>query len=151
MYDDAQKRYDHHQRGFSEVFGHGFKTKLSSAGLIYKWAIKHFRFLETQSQQALRSTNHRQSVWIGAYGRAPARNLLEDIRGIRRGAGWHRQWHLAVGSHISRRQDSFFVQVQNRLELQSGQGKAYFKSLGHQLNQRLAQPCLERIVQRRRA
>lgn len=29
-------RYDHHQRGFSEVFGHGFTTKLSSAGLVYK-------------------------------------------------------------------------------------------------------------------
>lgn len=24
------------QSGFAEVFGHGFKTKLSSAGLIYK-------------------------------------------------------------------------------------------------------------------
>lgn len=30
------QRYDHHQRGFSEVFGHGFVTKLSSAGLVYK-------------------------------------------------------------------------------------------------------------------
>lgn len=29
-------RYDHHQRGFAEVFGHGFDTKLSSAGLVYK-------------------------------------------------------------------------------------------------------------------
>ena len=29
-------RFDHHQRGFTEVFGHGFSTKLSSAGLIYK-------------------------------------------------------------------------------------------------------------------
>jgi uncharacterized UPF0160 family protein len=29
-------RYDHHQRGFTEVFGHGFNTKLSSAGLVYK-------------------------------------------------------------------------------------------------------------------
>lgn len=38
MYDDAKKRYDHHQRGFTEVFGEaGFtKTKLSSAGLVYK-------------------------------------------------------------------------------------------------------------------
>jgi len=33
-YDDASKRYDHHQRGFDTVFpGHG--TKLSSAGLVY--------------------------------------------------------------------------------------------------------------------
>ena len=29
-------RYDHHQKGFAEVFGHVFTTKLSSAGLIYK-------------------------------------------------------------------------------------------------------------------
>ncbi|KAL9676546.1 hypothetical protein QQ045_004760 [Rhodiola kirilowii] len=28
--------YDHHQKGFDEVLGHGFTTKLSSAGLIYK-------------------------------------------------------------------------------------------------------------------
>jgi len=36
VYDSSKHRYDHHQRGFDEVFGHGFKTKLSSAGLVYK-------------------------------------------------------------------------------------------------------------------
>ncbi|KAI7740236.1 hypothetical protein M8C21_031167 [Ambrosia artemisiifolia] len=36
VYDPSQDRYDHHQKGFAEVFGHGFTTKLSSAGLIYK-------------------------------------------------------------------------------------------------------------------
>jgi len=36
VYDPAQDRYDHHQKGFDEVFGHGFSTKLSSAGLVYK-------------------------------------------------------------------------------------------------------------------
>lgn len=36
VYDPSQDRYDHHQKGFSEVFGHGFTTKLSSAGLVYK-------------------------------------------------------------------------------------------------------------------
>lgn len=30
------QRFDHHQRGFTEVFGHGYVTKLSSAGLVYK-------------------------------------------------------------------------------------------------------------------
>ncbi|CDR44306.1 hypothetical protein NBRC10512_005307 [Rhodotorula toruloides] len=35
-YDAEKGKFDHHQRGFSEVFGHGFVTKLSSAGLIYK-------------------------------------------------------------------------------------------------------------------
>ncbi|KAI6047615.1 metal-dependent protein hydrolase [Pisolithus marmoratus] len=36
VYDAEKRRFDHHQRGFQEVFGHGFETKLSSAGLIYK-------------------------------------------------------------------------------------------------------------------
>ena len=32
-YNPARHRYDHHQREFNEVFGHGFGcTKLSSAG-----------------------------------------------------------------------------------------------------------------------
>ncbi|KAF3434203.1 hypothetical protein FNV43_RR25306 [Rhamnella rubrinervis] len=36
VYDPSWHRYDHHQKGFDEVFGHGFSTKLSSAGLVYK-------------------------------------------------------------------------------------------------------------------
>lgn len=36
VYDPQSERYDHHQKGFSEVFGLGFNTKLSSAGLVYK-------------------------------------------------------------------------------------------------------------------
>ncbi|GJE86091.1 MYG1 family protein [Phanerochaete sordida] len=36
VYDEAKQRFDHHQRGFTEIFGHGFNTKLSSAGLVYK-------------------------------------------------------------------------------------------------------------------
>ncbi|CAL0327503.1 unnamed protein product [Lupinus luteus] len=36
VYDPLRCRYDHHQKGFEEVFGHGFVTKLSSAGLVYK-------------------------------------------------------------------------------------------------------------------
>ncbi|EJU03082.1 GAMM1 protein [Dacryopinax primogenitus] len=36
VYDPSKQRYDHHQRGFTEVFGHGYVTKLSSAGLVYK-------------------------------------------------------------------------------------------------------------------
>ena len=37
VYDPEKLRFDHHQRGFSQVFGHGFETKLSSAGLIYRF------------------------------------------------------------------------------------------------------------------
>ncbi|KAI4343154.1 hypothetical protein MLD38_027690 [Melastoma candidum] len=36
VYDPTRNRYDHHQKGFEEVFGHGFSTKLSSVGLVYK-------------------------------------------------------------------------------------------------------------------
>ncbi|KAK1565544.1 hypothetical protein Q3G72_029295 [Acer saccharum] len=36
VYDPSNDRYDHHQKGFEEIFGHGFSTKLSSAGLVYK-------------------------------------------------------------------------------------------------------------------
>ncbi|KAG7565020.1 Metal-dependent protein hydrolase [Arabidopsis suecica] len=36
VYDPQSERYDHHQKGFTEVFGLGFNTKLSSAGLVYK-------------------------------------------------------------------------------------------------------------------
>lgn len=45
VYDEVALRFDHHQRGFTEVFGHGFETKLSSAGLIYKWALPHLPVL----------------------------------------------------------------------------------------------------------
>lgn len=36
IYDPIRDRFDHHQKGFVEVFGLGFSTKLSSAGLVYK-------------------------------------------------------------------------------------------------------------------
>eukprot|EP00878_Enallax_costatus_P019264 GHUV01020320.1.p1 GENE.GHUV01020320.1~~GHUV01020320.1.p1 ORF type:complete len:227 (+),score=47.31 GHUV01020320.1:702-1382(+) len=36
VYEPNNNRFDHHQRGFEEVFGFGFNTKLSSAGLVYK-------------------------------------------------------------------------------------------------------------------
>ncbi|KAG8928548.1 hypothetical protein FRC01_005766 [Tulasnella sp. 417] len=36
VYDAEKLRFDHHQREFDGVFGHGYTTKLSSAGLIYK-------------------------------------------------------------------------------------------------------------------
>lgn len=35
-YDSSRHRYDHHQRGFEETFDKTHKTKLSSAGLVWK-------------------------------------------------------------------------------------------------------------------
>lgn len=39
QYDPATHRYDHHQRGFEETYSSAHRTKLSSAGLIYKWEL----------------------------------------------------------------------------------------------------------------
>ncbi|GLU21304.1 hypothetical protein SLE2022_374500 [Rubroshorea leprosula] len=36
VYDPSRDLYNHHQKEFEEIFGHGFTTKLSSAGLVYK-------------------------------------------------------------------------------------------------------------------
>jgi len=36
MYDESKQLFDHHQEDFDEVFGYGRRTKLSSAGLVYK-------------------------------------------------------------------------------------------------------------------
>lgn len=46
VYDPSRDRYDHHQKGFEEVFGHGFKTKLSSAGLVYKVLLQVLSFCD---------------------------------------------------------------------------------------------------------
>lgn len=40
-YDPIRHRYDHHQREFDQVFGYGFSTKLSSAGLVYKVFVQY--------------------------------------------------------------------------------------------------------------
>jgi len=37
VFDEAKQRFDHHQRGFEETFSPEHKTKLSSAGLVYKF------------------------------------------------------------------------------------------------------------------
>jgi uncharacterized UPF0160 family protein len=63
VYDETKQRFDHHQRGFVHVFEHGFNTKLSSAGLVYKYAypptpleiiVEHF------PHQAFRQRNYSQ-------------------------------------------------------------------------------------------
>ncbi|BGP56907.1 hypothetical protein JCM8202v2_004543 [Rhodotorula sphaerocarpa] len=63
-YDADRLRFDHHQRGFEEVFGHGFVTKLSSAGLIYK----HFgqEILATLLQEPVSSPTV-QTLYLKMY------------------------------------------------------------------------------------
>ncbi|KAK0198434.1 GAMM1 protein [Armillaria mellea] len=64
IYDEAKQRFDHHQRGFTEVFGHGFTTKLSSAGLVYK----HFgkEVISNRTQVALDDPKI-QTLWLKMY------------------------------------------------------------------------------------
>ena len=45
VFDAGRLRFDHHQRSFDEVFGHGFNTKLSSAGLVYREFGKEVRVM----------------------------------------------------------------------------------------------------------
>ena len=47
VFDAGRLRFDHHQRSFDEVFGHGFNTKLSSAGLVYREFGKEVRVMMT--------------------------------------------------------------------------------------------------------
>ncbi|KAF5829217.1 hypothetical protein DUNSADRAFT_16394 [Dunaliella salina] len=64
-YDPSSHRYDHHQREFAEVFGHGFTcSKLSSAGLVYR----HFG-KEVISKLMNIPTNHpdMQAIYLQLY------------------------------------------------------------------------------------
>jgi uncharacterized UPF0160 family protein len=64
-YDPSTHRYDHHQKGFEEVFGSGFNTvKLSSAGLVYK----HFgREIVASVMGAEASQEDIEAVYLHVY------------------------------------------------------------------------------------
>ncbi|GAA5940482.1 Myg1p [Sporobolomyces koalae] len=76
-YDADKLRFDHHQRGFNEVFGHGFQTKLSSAGLVYK----HFgkEVIATVIGQPIESTVV-DTLWLKMYS-----DFVEAFDGIDNG------------------------------------------------------------------
>lgn len=97
IYDAVKQRYDHHQRGFEEVFGNGdpevkspptsdpsssvptpwFTTKLSSAGLVYK----HFGREVISNVTGLPQSDKRvQILWIKLY-----KEFIEAIDGIDNG------------------------------------------------------------------
>jgi len=77
VYDENLKRFDHHQRGFEEVFGHGFQTKLSSAGLIYK----HFgqEIIARRVQLQLEDPTVK-TLWLKLY-----KEFIEAIDGVDNG------------------------------------------------------------------
>lgn len=97
VYDESKQRFDHHQRGFTEVFGHGFETKLSSAGLVYKlvniisaWhpftearydASRHFgKEIIANKTQAAIDDPQVTTLWLKLY-----REFIEAIDGIDNG------------------------------------------------------------------
>jgi len=77
VYDETKQRFDHHQRGFTEVFGHGFNTKLSSAGLVYK----HFgqEVIASRTQLPLDDAKV-QTLWLKMY-----REFIEALDAIDNG------------------------------------------------------------------
>ncbi|KAJ7837597.1 metal-dependent protein hydrolase [Mycena olivaceomarginata] len=93
VYDESKNLFDHHQRGFTEVFGHGFETKLSSAGLVFKFVRKVVPSSEYQCwSQALWQRGHREqdaasvddpkvtTLWLKIY-----QQFIEAIDGIDNG------------------------------------------------------------------
>ncbi|XP_051187603.1 MYG1 protein C694.04c [Lolium perenne] len=77
VYDPSRHRYDHHQKGFNEVFGHGFNTKLSSAGLVYKHFGKEIIAKELQLNEDHEDV-HR--VYLAIY-----KNFVEALDAIDNG------------------------------------------------------------------
>ncbi|EIM92455.1 metal-dependent protein hydrolase [Stereum hirsutum FP-91666 SS1] len=77
VYDESKQRFDHHQRGFEEVFGYGFVTKLSSAGLVYK----HFgrEIIANRLQVALDDPKV-ETLWLKLY-----KEFIEAIDGVDNG------------------------------------------------------------------
>ncbi|PPR06882.1 hypothetical protein CVT24_011572 [Panaeolus cyanescens] len=77
VYDESKQLFDHHQRGFTEVFGHGFATKLSSAGLVYK----HFGQEIISNRTQLPLTDPKVNVlWLKMY-----KEFIEAIDAIDNG------------------------------------------------------------------
>ncbi|RDX55883.1 GAMM1 protein [Lentinus brumalis] len=76
-YDETTQRFDHHQRGFSEIFGHGFETKLSSAGLVYKHFGKEIIANRLQTRQ---DDPKIETLWLKLY-----REFIEAIDAIDNG------------------------------------------------------------------
>ncbi|KAL9303310.1 hypothetical protein ACSQ67_020573 [Phaseolus vulgaris] len=77
VYDPSRDRYDHHQKGFEEVFGHGFSTKLSSAGLVYKHFGKEIIAKELKVDEEHKDVHH---IYLAVY-----KSFMEAIDAIDNG------------------------------------------------------------------
>lgn len=76
VYDHTARRYDHHQRGFSETFSDTHPTKLSSAGLVYK----HHGRSVIRSITALKKDDEVDAVFARVYD-----EFIEALDGIDNG------------------------------------------------------------------
>ncbi|XP_010919324.1 MYG1 protein C694.04c [Elaeis guineensis] len=77
VYDPSKDRYDHHQKGFNEVFGHGFVTKLSSAGLVYRHYGKEIIAKELQLDEGHQDVEH---LYLAVY-----KSFIEAVDAIDNG------------------------------------------------------------------
>ena len=79
VYDPSKHRYDHHQRGFEEVFSPNRKTKLSSAGLVYK------HFGKQLIAQALQEKGEKDDAKVEILYKKLYENFVEALDGIDNG------------------------------------------------------------------
>lgn len=79
VYDPSKHRYDHHQRGFEEVFSPNHKTKLSSAGLVYK------HFGKQVIAQALQEKREKDDAKVEILYKKLYENFVEALDGIDNG------------------------------------------------------------------
>lgn len=79
IYDSSKHRYDHHQRGFEEVFSPVHTTKLSSAGLVYK------HFGKQLIAQALQEKGESDEQKVEILYRKLYENFVEALDGIDNG------------------------------------------------------------------
>lgn len=80
-YDHEACRYDHHQRGFDEVLGGGFNTKLSACGLVYK----HYGRAILRNMLSSDTTDAEiEEIYFSVY-----KSLIESIDAIDNGISTH--------------------------------------------------------------
>ncbi|GBG28575.1 UPF0160 protein MYG1, mitochondrial [Hondaea fermentalgiana] len=99
-FDADALRFDHHQREFQDVFfSEDFKTKLSSAGLVYKYFGKEIiRFIAEESKTTV-SDEVLEVLYKRVY-----KNFVEHIDGIDNGIdAYTGEKNYSVSTHLSAR------------------------------------------------
>ena len=98
-YDAAALRFDHHQRGFMETFDSEHKTKLSSAGLVYKHFGKQIVAHHAVVMGCSLSPSDLDEVYLRLYD-----DFVEHIDGIDNGVESHSgERNYKVSTNLSAR------------------------------------------------